>query len=92
MVEGTWMLWVVSVDEVRGLSLAGGDGSNHPAWWSSEVRRMELVLKLQYLGQLMATNVGQCSLVSQQKKLEDYAEILTAKLDPQANAGVERRG
>ena len=47
---------------MRGLSLAGGDGSNHPAWWSSEVRRMELVLKLQYLGQLMATNVGQCSL------------------------------
>lgn len=30
------------------LTAAGGDGSNHPAWWSSEVRRMELALKLHY--------------------------------------------
>jgi len=43
---------------------AGGDGSNHPAWWSSEIRRMELALKLH------------------------YGEILTAKLNPQANAVV----
>lgn len=53
---------------------------------------MELALKL-HLGhghKRRSVQFEDSHLVSQQEKLEDYGEILTAKLNLQANTGVER--